>query len=53
MLGFKGLVTDYWEGEGATKREEGGQVKFCPYEKGGGGRTSFSHAEGGAQNVLG
>ena len=34
---------------GATKRE-GGHVKFYPYEKGGG--KSFSHAEGGAQQVL-
>ena len=38
---------------GATKRE-GGHVKFYPCEKGGGGgRTSFSHAEGGVQKVLG
>ena len=30
-------------------------MKFYPYEKGGGGggRKSFSHAEGGAQKVLG
>ena len=29
-------------------------MKFYPYEKcGGGGQQSFSHAEGGAQNVLG
>ena len=31
-------------------REGGGYktgVKFDPYEKGGGGRKSFSHAEGG------
>ena len=28
-----------------------GQVKFYPFEKGGG--TSFSHAEGGTQKVLG
>ena len=41
----KGLVTNYGEG-GATKREGGRQVKFYPYEKGG-GRKSFSHAEGG------
>ena len=27
-------------------------MKFYPYEKGG-GRKSFSHAEGGAQKVLG
>ena len=39
----------------ATKREGGGHVKFYPYEKGagGGGRKSFSHAEGGTQKVLG
>ena len=30
----------------------GGHVKFYPYEKGGGGK-SFSHAEGGAEKVLG
>ena len=29
-------------------------MKFYPYEKAGGeGRKSFSHAEGGAQTVLG
>ena len=39
-------------GGGATKRE-GVQVKFYPYEKGGGGGKSFSHAEGGSQKVLG
>ena len=37
----KGLVTNYGEGGGATKRE------------GEGGTKSFSHAEGGAQQVLG
>ena len=40
-----------WSGEGrgggATEREGVGHAKFYPYEKGGGGRTSFSHAEGG------
>ena len=35
----KGLVTNYGEG--------GGHVKFYPYEKGGGGENSLSHAEGG------
>ena len=44
-----GLVTNYGEGGGATKRE-GGHVKFYPYEKRGaekvlaipkGGTTSF------------
>ena len=29
----------------------GGHVKFYPYKKGGG--ESLSHAEGGAQQVLG
>ena len=28
-------------------------VKFYPYEKGGGGGKGFSHAEVGAQKVLG
>ena len=37
-------------GRGATKRE-GGHVKFYPMKRGGG--KSFSHAEGGAQKVLG
>ena len=48
------LVRDWslitWRG-GAT-HWEGGHVKFYAYEKGGGGK-SFSHAEGGAQKVLG
>ena len=34
---------------GGYKSGRGGHVKFYPYEKG----KSFSHAEGGAQNVLG
>ena len=37
----KGLVTNYGEGGGATKRE------------GGGGHVNFYLAEGGAQKVLG
>ena len=45
----KGLVTFY--GEGGGYKMGGGRVKFYPYEKKGGG--VFSHAEGGAQNVLG
>ena len=51
----KGLVPNYGEDRGglATKRKAGGHVKFYPYKKGGGGRNSFSHAEGGAQHVLG
>ena len=41
------------KGMGATKREEGGQLKFYPYERRK-GRKSFSHAEGGvARKVLG
>ena len=40
-------------GRGGYKTE-GGHVKFYPYERrGGGGGKSFSHAEGGAQQVLG
>ena len=38
-------------GRGATKRGGGGvQVKFYPYEQGGGG--SFSHAEGGGTQKV-
>ena len=37
-------------GGGGYKTGGGGHVKFYPYEKGGG---SCSHAEGGAQTVLG
>ena len=29
----KGLVTNYGEGGGATKREGGGHVKFYPFNK--------------------
>ena len=46
---FNKIVRD-WSlitGRGATKREGGGHVKFYPYEKGGGGKQRFSHAEGG------
>ena len=39
-------------GRGATKREGGGAREVLPLRKGGGGK-SFSHAEGGAQKVLG
>ena len=46
----KGLVTNYGKG-GATKRE-GGAREVLPLQKGGGGK-SYSHAEGGAQKVLG
>ena len=35
-------------GRGCLQNGRGGeQVKFYPYKKKGGGRTSFSHAEGG------
>ena len=47
----KGLVTNY--GGGGVQNRRGGHVKFYPYEKGGGGGKSFSHAEGGAKKVLG
>ena len=50
---IKGLVTNYGEGGGATKREGGGAREVLPLRKGGGGGKSFSHAEGGAQKVLG
>ena len=51
--GFKGLVTNYRECGAKNGKGGGGgmHVKFYPYEKG--GRTSFSHAEGGGQQVLG
>ena len=48
----KGLVTNDGEG-GGYKTGGGGHVKFYPYEKGGGVEKSFSHAEGGAQKVVG
>ena len=49
----KGLVTNYGEGGGGTKREGGGggASEVLPLRKGG-GRKRFSHAEGGAQQVL-
>ena len=47
----KGLVTYYGEGGGSTKRE-GGACQVLPLRKGG-GEISFSHAEVGAQQVLG
>ena len=50
LVSTMGLVTNYGEG-GATKRE-GGHMKFYPHGKRG-GRKSFRHAEGGAQEVLG
>ena len=44
----KGVVTNYGEGGWATKRE-GGHVKFCPYEKeGGGGVLAMLKGGGGA-----
>ena len=38
-------------GGGGVQNGRGVYVKFYPYEKGGGGK-SFSHVEGGAQQVL-
>ena len=38
---------------GGYKTGGGGHMKFYPYEKGGGGRKSLNHAEGGAQKDLG
>ena len=49
----KGLVTNYREGAGGYKMGGGGHVKFYPYERGGGGRKSFSHDEGGRKTFLG
>ena len=46
-----GLVTNYGEGGGATKRE-GGHVKFYHYEKGGGAEKVLAMLKGGTQNVL-
>ena len=40
------------EGGEAPKREGGGHMKLYTYEKGGGGK-GLTHAEGGAQKVLG
>ena len=40
------IHNNYGEGGGGYKTGGGGQVKFYPYEKGG-GRKGFSHAEGG------
>ena len=48
---YKGVVANYGEGRGATKREGGGHVKFYLYGKGGGGEVC--HAQGGgAQKAL-
>ena len=47
----KGLVTHYREG-GYKTGGGGGHVKFYPYEKGGGRRKCFSHADEGARRVL-
>ena len=47
----KGLVTNNGEGGGLQNGKGWGHMKFQPYEKGGGGK-SFSHAGGGAQQVL-
>ena len=39
-------------GGGATKREEGGHVKFHPYEKGGAQTVLALQKGGGAQSVA-
>ena len=52
ICSHKGLVTNYGEGGGATKRE-GGACEILPLRKGGGDGTSFSHAErGGGHNKF-
>ena len=38
--------------EGGLQNGRGGHVKFYPYEKGGGGGKSFSHAEGGGHKKF-
>ena len=45
-----GTVTNYREG---GYKMGGGACEVLPIQKGGGGRNSFIHAEGGAQQVLG
>ena len=47
------MVANYGRGGGAAKWEGGGHVKYYPYKKGGGGGTSFSHAEGGPKTFWG
>ena len=55
---LKGVVINYGEGRGGEGRGGegrgvlqngmgGGQVKFYPFKKGGGGGKSFSHSERG------
>ena len=48
----KGLVTNYVEWGGGLQNGRGGACEVLPLRKGGGGK-SFSHAEEGAQKVLG
>ena len=40
-------------GRGGGYKTGGGAREVLPLQKGGGGGKSFSHAEGGAQKVLG
>ena len=49
----KGLVTNYREGGGATKREGGGHLKFYPYEKGGKQVLAMLKWGGGEHNKFG
>ena len=51
-VAFKGLVINNGEGGGATLRG-GGSSEVLPYTKKGGSGKGFSHAETGAQHVLG
>ena len=46
----QGLVTNY--GEGGGYKTGGGACEVLPLRKEGGGKN-FSHAEGGAEKVLG
>ena len=47
----KGLVTNYGEGEGATKREGGGACEVLPLRKGGGeAEQVLAMLKGGGNN---
>ena len=49
----KGLVTNYREWGGRYKTGGGGALEVLTLRKGGGSRKSFSHAEGGVQQIFG
>ena len=47
LIYFNGVVTNYREGGGPTKRKGGGQIEFLTLQKGGGGGggKGFSHPD--------